>query len=220
MGNIALGTRRVAARDAALPEGVVSSASKERILHAALRSFCEHGFHRTSIRDIADASSMRSASLYSHYASKAHILSELVRIGSDEHYRRLQDALLSTSPEPEAQIAALVRAHVQAHGLYPMLAVVVHSEIYALEPGMVIRAITLRQQSERLLVTVLDRGSAQGVFDVPDTKVAAAALADMGIRVAYWYDPAGALSIDDLANHYVEFAARLLGVAQQAGEGK
>src|SRR5215468_5624405 len=110
--------------EARLPEGVVPPGTPERILLSALRLFAEYGFYGTSIRDIAAGVGINSATLYAHYPSKAHILSELVRIGHEELHQRLQQALIDAGPEPADQLAALVRAQVLTHTDFPLLALV------------------------------------------------------------------------------------------------
>jgi AcrR family transcriptional regulator len=62
----------------ALPPRPAPDATRGRILLAGLGLFAEHGFHGTSIRDIAAGTAVQSASLYAHFPSKEAILAELV----------------------------------------------------------------------------------------------------------------------------------------------
>ncbi|HXZ75909.1 MAG TPA: hypothetical protein VEH31_34255 [Streptosporangiaceae bacterium] len=80
---------------------------------------------------------VQSASLYAHFPSKQAILAELVLAGHEEHHARLGlvTALLECGTDPRDRLAALVRAHVQAHTDYPMLAVVANNEMHALSPA-------------------------------------------------------------------------------------
>ncbi|MGH7860068.1 MAG: helix-turn-helix domain-containing protein, partial [Candidatus Binatia bacterium] len=72
------GGRRLEARATGLPAGVSPPGTRRQILDAALRLFAERGYGGTSIRDIARAAGVQSASLYSHYPSKEHVLAEIV----------------------------------------------------------------------------------------------------------------------------------------------
>jgi AcrR family transcriptional regulator len=54
-----------------------SGSTRERILDIALDLFIEHGYDRTSIRDIAERLGTTKAALYYHFKSKADILLEL-----------------------------------------------------------------------------------------------------------------------------------------------
>ncbi|MDR3716728.1 MAG: TetR/AcrR family transcriptional regulator [Puia sp.] len=51
--------------------------SRERIIYQAIGLFRTLGFQGTSIRDLANASNLETASLYSHFRSKEEILREI-----------------------------------------------------------------------------------------------------------------------------------------------
>jgi len=156
--------RRVRSGGPALPPRPATDGTRGRILRAGLGLFAEHGFHGTSIRDIAAEAAVQSASLYAHFPSKEAILAELVLAGHEEHHTRLVTALLETGADPRDRLAALVRAHVQAHTDYPMLAVVANSEMHALSATAAAPAAAVRRQSEALLAEVLAMGHQQGVL--------------------------------------------------------
>jgi len=51
--------------------------TRKDILDASLRLFSEHGFARTSVRDIAQAAGITDAAIYYHFASKRDLLEAL-----------------------------------------------------------------------------------------------------------------------------------------------
>lgn len=214
--------RRVAADEILLPPQETPKGTRGLILSAALRLIAERGYGGTSVRDIAAEAGVQPPTMYAHYPSKEHVLSELIRIGHEEHFRRFRSALLESQPGPEHQIAALVRAHVGMHAEYSMLAVVANSELHALSAAFAAPALELRKQSERTIQEVIERGVQRGVFKVPNTWLAVAAIGAMGLRVAHWYTPEFELGVDRVAEIYVQFAWRLLGHVEtkQAGAGK
>ena len=207
--------RRVAAVAVALPDGVTPPGTRGRILHEALALYAESGFHGTSIRSIAGQVGINSATLYAHYPSKEHILAELVLIGHQELYSRLGSAIVSAPPDGGAagQLVALVRAHVLAHTEYPLLAVVANGELHALSPEHAAPALELRTACATLLLDVLERGSAELEFRVPDLLLAAAAISSMGVQVAQWFGPDQRCDAEQVADAYVRFALRIAGVA-------
>lgn len=204
--------RRLAAVGSDLPPGTAPDGSRGQILSESLRLFAEQGYGAASIRDIASRVGIKGASLYSHYPSKAHVLAELVRIGHEEHFRRMRDALLAAQPDVHVQLAAVVRAHVCAHAEYPMLAVVSNSELHALPEEFAAPLLAIRRQSEMLMLDVIQRGVNLGVFKVPDIQLAMTAIGAMGLRVAHWYTPDSGKTPEQIADTYALFAARLLGV--------
>ncbi len=195
-----------------LPESA-SQGSRGAILNAALHLFAEHGFEGASMRDIATASGIQPATIYSHFPSKQHLLAELVGIGHAEHYRRTSTALLECQPTPAAQVVAFVQAHVRMHAELSMLAVVANAELHALKPEIGGHVFQLREQSTQQLQTLIERGMAGGDFAVEDAWLATAAIGGMGLRVAYWYGDDSDQSVDGIAHTYARFALRILGVA-------
>jgi AcrR family transcriptional regulator len=208
--------RRVRSGAPALPPRPAADGTRGRILLAGLRLFAEHGFHGTSIRDIAAHAAVQSASLYAHFPSKETILAELVLAGHEEHHARLVAALLHSGTDPRDRLAALVRAHVRAHTDYPMLAVVANNEMHALSPAAAAPATAVRRRSEALLMEVLAMGRQQGAFDLIHIEATAAAIGGMGIRVANWYPaPEAGLNPAQLGEIYASLALRMAGARQQ-----
>ena len=204
--------RRVRSGGPALPSRPAADGTRGRILLAGLGLFAEHGFHGTSIRNIAAEAAVQSASLYAHFPSKGAILAELVLAGHEEHHARLVSALLESGTDPRDRLAALVRAHVRVHTDYPMLAVVANGEMHALSPAAAAPAVALRRRSEALLREVLTIGQQHGAFDLVHPEATAAAIGSMGIRVANWYPAFEAgLNPSQLADVFASLALRMAG---------
>lgn len=204
--------RRLAATTAhLLPGGTQRATGSRRVLESALKLFAESGYAAASVRDIAKAADIKSATIYAHYPSKEHLLAELCQLGHNEQYRMVRTAVLASGGDPADQIVAYVRAHVGFHTEYPMLAVIANSELHLLGEELGAATFTLRQQSEALLQDIITRGMDSGEFRVPDPWLAVAAIGGMGLRVAYWFSPEYGLSATRVADGYAEFALRLLG---------
>jgi AcrR family transcriptional regulator len=211
--------RRVAAVEAALPEGVTPPGTRGRILRASLTLFAETGFHGTSIRAIAQRVGINSATLYAHYPSKEQVLADLVLIGHAELSARLTGAAAALPPESgaDARLAAWVRAHVLLHTDFPLLAVVTNSELHALDPALAEPALALRADCRRLLIDALERGVKDGVFSVPDLLLTATAIGALGMQVAHWFGPDQPASGEQVAGVYACLALRMAGFKNTAG---
>jgi len=160
---------------------------------------------------------LQASALYTHFPSKEHILSELVRLGHEVHAATLQEALRGAGADPVEQLRALVRAHTVMHATYPHLAVVVNEEIHALPPDLAAPALAVRARSASLLIEVLKKGIALGKFSPPNTAATAAAISAIGLRLPYWYDASSGLGIDALADAHVELSLRMLGITSVVG---
>jgi AcrR family transcriptional regulator len=195
---------------ALLPAGAAPAGAREKILEGALRLFAKQGFHASSMRELAKLVEMQPSALYVHFPSKEHLLAELARVGHELHQAALREALLEAGADPVSQIRALVSANARVHARYPLLAIVVNDVMNALKGDLAGPARALRKQSAALLVDVVRRGIAAGVFDVPSLEVVTAAIGAMGLRVPYWHSP-DALPIEELAAAQAELALRMLG---------
>ena len=198
-------------RSSLLPPHLEAEGTRRRILEGAVRLFATQGFHGSSMRELARVVELQASALYVHFPSKEHVLAELVRAGHEAHHRAIRVAMLEAGSEPAAQLSALVRANTRLHATHPHLAIVVNSEMGALSPELAAPGLALRKQSAALLLEVVERGVARGIFAPPDTRVVVAAIGAIGLRVPYWYSPGSEPGVDELAELHVELALRMLG---------
>lgn len=198
------------AKGALLPPRATANGTLRRLQEAALIGFAERGYHGLSTRELARATGVRVSSVYSHVNAKEDILLELMVLGHQEHNSVLRHALLGAEPEPARQLEALVVAHVMFHAGFPLLARVCNRELHALSPENIGGVMAIRLDSERLFLEVVERGITAKTFKCGDAWVAVAAIGGMGIRVADWFDAAGARRPEDVARAYAEFAIKML----------
>jgi AcrR family transcriptional regulator len=88
------------------------SAARDRVVHAALEAFARDGYNGVSMRDLGYALGIRAPSLYSHFPSKADLLSACL-----EPLMTRIDSLLSQAPavpatgaEIEGWLTEVIRA--------------------------------------------------------------------------------------------------------------
>lgn len=193
-----------------LPPRVLATGTRRRLYEVALVEFGARGFHAVSVRDLTQALGLRASSLYAHVASKQDLLAELIRLGHEEHRDQLRLALLEAGSEPQDQIRALTRAHVHVHATYPLITRVCNRELSALRELARAEVLTIRLDSERMFLDVIERGQRLGAFAPSDPMLAVAAIGAMGIRVAEWWHPDLGVSADEVAEAYAEFAVKLL----------
>src|ERR1700735_406842 len=90
------------------PSGSAAS-TRERILDIALELYTEHGYDKTSLRDIAERLGTTKAALYYHFKSKADILLELhLRLHAMGHEILAELEALGDGPRRAAAWPALV----------------------------------------------------------------------------------------------------------------
>src|SRR5438067_8593004 len=87
------------------------STRRNDLTRAAARLFAEKGYHGTSIGDLAEAMGVQKGSVYAHIDSKADLLWEVAREGSEAFHAAL-DAVPEEGPVLD-RIEAALRAHLR-----------------------------------------------------------------------------------------------------------
>jgi AcrR family transcriptional regulator len=100
----------------------VEGGSRRLILDTAARLLRSGGYHRTTLREVAEAVGIRKASLYYHFASKEEIVEAVVNDGVRFVHEAVAAALARTAgAAPGVRLEAAIRAHLTAlhgHGDY------------------------------------------------------------------------------------------------------
>lgn len=195
------------------------AAAQERLREAALDLFAERGFHGVGIRLLAERAGLSSASLYHYMGTKEELLASLMR----ECLERLvvdAEAALAAHADPLAALDALVRSHVASHAERPRETRVVDGEVSALTGATRDDVVALRDRYEELWRQALEGALATSGGATVDPAVLRRALLEMCSGVARWYDPAGPLALEDLAEQYVHLSHRLLGRATPSSEAR
>lgn len=92
-----------------------SDSGRDRILDEAATLFVQRGYEATTLRDIADAAGMKAGSLYYHFTSKDHLLTEILQRGIDVMQQAFDTAAdASADTAPVERIETHVRAHLAA----------------------------------------------------------------------------------------------------------
>ena len=193
---------------------MVELTRRQAIEDVASDLFRERGYAATSIRDIARALSVQGASLYAHVTSKEDVLWAIVDRAASrfeaaaEHAEREADA--RRPGDPAEAVAALVRGHVEVLTSDVDEAGVFVHEWRALGPERRSRILARRDAYEARFRRRIEAGIAVGAFTMTDPSIAASTLLSALNGVATWYDPAGRLAADRVADHLVDLSLRML----------
>lgn len=194
-----------------LPVTRAFTESQLAILRACLQLFADYGYHGTSVRDIADAVGIKSASLYKSFPSKQAMLDALTRLGYQEYYERMMNSALAADGGPADRFAAQIRAHMLVHCELPRLTSVIAIELRNVTPAVADYAANVRAQAADLFNRILDRGEAEGQFRVPNRPLLMVAISSLGIAVAQWFPYHPDVSADQLTEDYAQLALRMVG---------
>ncbi len=187
-------------------QGSSSDVTGPRIRDAALQLFARHGYAAVSMRQIAAEVGVQVGALYNYTSDKQSLLFNLM----ETHLAELIEAR-AERPWPEGALARLedfVRFHIRFHLERLDAVFIAYMELRNLTPENFAAVEALRRRYEDVLETILRDGVAEGVFDVPDPKIATLAVIAMLNGVNTWYRSGGRLSLDEVETIYLDMARR------------
>ena len=142
------------------------------IIDVATRLFLEHGFHKTSIRDIARACPFNLASLYMYVTSKEDILFLVAQQLIDEKAKAMA-AVEMTGDDPAESFRTALRSYCRIVHQYRAHIRLLYRELDVLTPER--REIVMQSLSTvtDVFEQIVRKGIARGVFNDADPKLIA-----------------------------------------------
>jgi AcrR family transcriptional regulator len=175
------------------------SARRAELTRAAARLFAQKGYHGTSVGDLADALGLQKGSLYTHIDSKAELLWEVAREGSEAFHAAL-DALPDDGPVLE-RIRAALRAHLRVVAEQLDIATVFVREWRYLEGDRREQFVAERRRYEERIRGLFREGREVGELRTDLDDATAALLALSAANWAYTWLRPGA-DTDELADRF------------------
>ncbi|MFE4369700.1 TetR/AcrR family transcriptional regulator [Streptomyces sp. NPDC056835] len=180
------------------------------VLSGALSAFHEHGYHGTTVRDIARRVGVTVPALYYHYENKQALLVALLDRLMRDVLDRCRAATSDAGDDPVERFSLLVESIVLYMANRRKLAFL-DTEIRSLEPENHARYVALRDYLEHTLVDTVVDGVEKHAFSTPYPADACRAVLAMCQGVANWYRPGGPLTPTEIARRYVDFCLGTVG---------
>lgn len=174
----------------------------KRILDMSLDVFYEHGYEGATIRMIAARVGLNSASLYYYFPSKNEILREILLQAMRGLLGAAEEAIMAAGDDPLRRLEAMLRTHVEFHGVRRREALVGEFELRCLPPEHRQEVIELRDRYERLMHNILTEGIAIGRFRPVEPDLVVRALIWSCASVVQWFQPDGPIHLADIADYY------------------
>lgn len=181
-------------------QGSHSDITGPRIREAALRLFAQHGYAAVSMRQIAKEVGVQAGALYNYTPDKQSLLFSLM----SSHMEELQAAWDSVPRAACAmdRLRAFTGFHIRFHLERPDAVFIAYMELRNLTEENFTVIESLRRVYENGVEGILKEGVEQGVFSIPDTKIATLAVIAMLNGVNTWYRSEGRLSLDEVERVY------------------
>ncbi len=186
--------------------GSHSDITGPRIRDAALQLFARHGYAAVSMRQIAAQVGVQAGALYNYTPDKQSLLFGLMQ----GHMQELLSAraVRDTPNGAMAQLEDFTRFHIRFHLQRQDAVFISYMELRNLTPDNFTAIEALRGAYEDMLEAILRRGVAEGVFAVPDPKIATLAVIAMLTGVGTWYRPDGRLTLDAVETIYLDMVRK------------
>ena len=175
----------------------------EEIYQVIARLFAYRGYHSTSMREIARELGMNQSSLYHYFASKQDILFTLMNDAMDDVLAILEE-ISSTDLLPEDRLNRVLSFYTQYYAGDQERLILLINEMNSLNEEY--RSILVGKQRRyvQLIKSILEGLAAQGKIKQIDPAIATFAFFGMVHYTIKWYHKDGPVSLDQLANAFVE----------------
>ncbi|GAA1002860.1 hypothetical protein Aple_001820 [Acrocarpospora pleiomorpha] len=197
----ALVTTRATARPISTPAAGNSQDHRERVRLAAVKSFAEHGYHATSMRDLADVADVTKGAVMYHAGYKNDLLEQIHRSTFQESLSLLHEELANDDDSTPAldSLHRLITVYMRFVAANRDAIAVINDNMRYLDTKSYRRIDRLRNDWLAIFRAVLDRAEANGEIVGVSPSFLARALVGMFNSAARWYNPRGRLRPDALA---------------------
>lgn len=173
------------------------AAKREAVLHTAVQSFNEKGFHATSLDEVAVALNVTKPTIYHYFSSKDEILFECVRLGLNG-ILEAAEAVEKSGGSGLERLKALMRDYAvimtKDFGMC-----VTRTADHELSDESRARFRALKREIDAAVRRVVEAGIKDGSISPADPRLVTFTITGALNWIARWYDPKGALRPEEIA---------------------
>jgi AcrR family transcriptional regulator len=185
--------------------GALDDSPRGRVLRAAAHLFRTQGYERTTVRDLAKVVGIQSGSLFHHFKTKEDILLAVMEEGIRFNTERMRDAH-AAGEGPRQQLRNLIRAELESiMGETRDAMTVLVYEWGAVSPEKQRELLAMREEYEAYWMQALADARARGLLR-HDPFVTRRLLAGAINWTRNWYNPQGAVTLEQLTDQVLEMA--------------
>lgn len=178
---------------------MIFQARDDVILEVSTTLFHERGYANVGMRAIAEAVGIQPASIYHHFSSKEEILYSISLTVTEQF---VNEYVLSVVAEPADFLRRVIANHV-AFGYENQAAVsLARREVRELTSEHYESIREHERGYYELLERQIEVGKRDGIFGVENARIATLAIVGMLNGINDWYNVAGPLSIQEVAEIY------------------
>ena len=176
----------------------------EKLMHASVELFAEHGYAQTSVQQIVDAAGVTKGALYHYFKSKDDLLFDIYdRILSLQ--REHLDAIVATGADPVGTIRLVCEDVIITSIEWMHEGTVFFRSQHMLTAARQQEVKRRRREYNDAFEAILERGRGEGLFrtDIPPAIQIANFFSDVHY-LGQWYSPGGPLSKEQVATELTD----------------
>ena len=190
---------------------------RDTIMSKARALFGKKGYHNTTVKDIASAYGCEPANIYNFFPSKEEILFEIL----SQEMEAIIDPIKGFIDDNQTLPMELLKAIFESHGRVTLgkmrtSRVLFDASLRSLNTKHQRVIIEKRDEYDRILRHIIQRGIDSGVFEQTDVRMASFAIASIIARARVWYKPSGDKSVAEIIDTLFLFALKALGCRDEA----
>lgn len=204
-----------------LDKGVTQSANQSNddrspdvraaIVRAAVDLFYAKGYQATSVREIVEAAGYTKGALYHYFDSKEEILLEIHDAFMSYGLNRGRE-VAAGNHTPRQALALVMRELLRQVSLYRPHMTIVLQETRFIDFEKYPNHKAKRDEWERILVDIIERGVASGDFrPVRSTRLLSFGLTGTCVWAYHWYKDDGSMHVDEIADMFIDVMLNGLG---------
>lgn len=191
---------------------------REAVLKTAAQLFLEKSYGRTSMNDVAERLRITKPTLYHYFRNKEEILLECYRMGTGLIQQKL-DKISAQGGSGLERVQASIYAYAE------LMTVNFGRCVMRLDDGDLSAAAlaevrACKRKIDRGLRHLMEEGIADGSIAPCDPKIAAFVAAGAVNWMCVWYDPAGPLSAEEIAEQFARILTQGLGSSKRKNRRK
>jgi TetR/AcrR family transcriptional regulator, cholesterol catabolism regulator len=177
---------------------------KQTVLKEAVKLISIHGYHATSMRDLAKALDIEAASIYNHISSKEEIL-QLTCFSLAKKFLTAIDEVNDIYFNAEEKLRLAIKNHVEilTDNLYES-GVFLYEWKNLSEPFLP-QFKEMRNNYESGFKTIVQNGIDEGLFHEVDKKFAVLTILSSVNWIIEWYNPQGNMTPSQIAEKLSDF---------------
>ncbi|WP_300668885.1 TetR/AcrR family transcriptional regulator [Desulfoluna sp.] len=176
---------------------------KTIIFREAARLFREKGYSGSTLRELAKRAGVKGGSIYHHFNSKQEILFMIMEDTMVNLITRVSREIEEVT-SPREKLRKAIRAHVAFHAMDADETYVSDAELRSLDLTNYKKIVGMRDQYEGIYKKMLQEGIDTEELEIDNVTLSSRALLQMCTGISYWYTPEGPLTIQEIADNYVD----------------